>query len=82
MEAPHFCLAGLEGGAGFILQDHQKMPQAYSLGESLGAQEKFLFFVTWLFFLCFRTAGPPSRPGGGVVEQLITNFVLGAICIS
>lgn len=51
MEVPHFCLAGLEGGAGFILQDHQKMPQAYSLGESLGAQEKFLFFVTWLFFL-------------------------------
>lgn len=36
--------------------------------------------VSW-FFLLLRTAGPPSRHGGGVVEQLITNFALGAICI-
>lgn len=37
--------------------------------------------VSWLFFLLLRTAGPPSRRGGGVAEQLITNFALGAICI-
>ena len=26
--------------------NHQKMPQAYSLGESVGAQEKVFFFVS------------------------------------
>lgn len=38
-------------------------------------------FGVWLFFFLLRTAGPPSRPGGGVVEQLITKCALGAICI-
>lgn len=45
------------------------------------APRKVILSCKLVVFLPLGTAGSSSRPGGGVVEQLITNFALGEICI-